>query len=94
MVDIHAWEVRIKEQLNRLTLSEPWQTIVDREVAQNGLQLLPISFFHTNHVHRLQPLHQDPFDRMLMAQSLAEEMFLVSGNSWIRSYPEIRVFWS
>jgi len=88
-----AWEVRIKEQLNRLNLSEPWQTIVDREVTQNGLQLLPISFLHTNNLLNLQPLHKDPFDRMLMAQSLAEEMFLVSGDSWIHSYPSIRVLW-
>ena len=89
-----AWEVRIKEQLNRLNLSEPWQTIVDREVTQNGLQLLPISFLHTNNLLNLQPLHKDPFDRMLMAQSLAEEMYLVSGDSWIHSYPNIRVLWS
>lgn len=88
-----AWEVRIKTQLGRLKLSEPWERVVTREVSQNGLRLLPITVMHTDHLIMLEPLHRDPFDRLLMAQSKAEKMHLVSGDSWIHEYAGIDILW-
>lgn len=88
-----AWEVRIKTQLGRLMLSEPWERLVEREVSENGLHLLPITVMHTDQLITLEPLHRDPFDRMLMAQSKAETMRLVSGDSWIHEYPDIDILW-
>ncbi len=89
-----AWEVRIKEGIHRLTLSVPWETIVQREVLTNGLQLLPITFRHTDRLRDLPLIHRDPFDRILMAQSRAEDLTLVSDDDRIAEYPDVSVLWS
>jgi PIN domain nuclease of toxin-antitoxin system len=89
-----AWEVRIKEGIRRLTLSVPWETIVQREVLTNGVQLLPITFRHTHRLPGLPLIHRDPFDRILMAQALSEDLTLVSGDARISEYPDVPVLWS
>ena len=48
---------------------------------------------HTDHPITLEPLHRDPFDRLLMAQSKVEKMRLVSGDSWIHEYADIDILW-
>ena len=88
-----AWEVRIKQGIGRLRLDEPWVMIVEREVNTNGLRRLPVTFSHTNGLEPLPPLHRDPFDRILIAQALVEEMTLVSGDAIVREYPDVRVVW-
>lgn len=77
-----------------MTLSVPWETIVQREVLTNGIQLLPITFRHTDSLADLPLLHRDPFDRILMAQARAEELTLVSDDDFIAEYPDISVLWS
>ena len=88
-----AWEVRIKTAIGRLNLDTPWRTIVDREVVQNGLQLLPITFSHTDRLVQLELIHRDPFDRILIAQAINEEAMLVTGDSLIGQYPDVTVLW-
>jgi PIN domain nuclease of toxin-antitoxin system len=88
-----SWEVQIKIGLGRLTLTEPWDAIVDREVTRNGVNLLPVTFPHTYRLGDLPPLHRDPFDRLLLAQSIAEGMRLVSGDAKLHEYPDAPIFW-
>lgn len=47
---------------------------------------MPIRFVHTSALHALPALHRDPFDRLLIAQSLTEHMTLVSPDPLIRQY--------
>jgi PIN domain nuclease of toxin-antitoxin system len=47
---------------------------------------------HAIRVDELPPLHRDPFDRMLTAQALAEEMALISGDARVARYP-VTVLW-
>jgi len=88
-----SWEVEIKAGLGKLELVTPWQTIVEREVVRNGFQLLPITFAHTYKLGALPPIHRDPFDRILIAQSLSDGMKLVSVDAKLRDYPDISVLW-
>ncbi len=76
-----------------MELDTPCPTIVDREVVQNGLQLLPITFSHTDRLSQLEPLHRDPFDRMLIAQAIDEEATLVTGDGWIGQYSGVTILW-
>lgn len=86
-----TWEIRIKTALGRLELREPLRTIVEREISQNGFKLLPVTFEHTERLSSLPLLHRDPFDRILIAQSIAEEAELVTTDPAIRAYPDIPV---
>ena len=79
------WEIVIKKELGRLRTPEPASTAALRL----GLQPLPITFEHAEATAALPRLHDDPFDRLLMAQARVESLTLVSYDSAIRAYPRL-----
>jgi PIN domain nuclease of toxin-antitoxin system len=64
------WEIAIKHSLGKLTLAEPFEVLIPREIQSNGFRLLPIDLAHLTRVNVLPFHHRDPFDRLLIAQSL------------------------
>lgn len=76
-----AWEMAIKVSLGKLSLTEPFDVLVPRELARNGFRLLPIELSHAATVATLTFHHRDPFDRALIAQALAEQMAIVSADA-------------
>ena len=88
-----SWEVMIKVGLGKLTLDESWNVIVDREIRENSIEALPVYLRHTYALERLPPLHRDPFDRLLIAQAIAEGFTLVTADPLVTAYPEVRTFW-
>ena len=86
-----VWEMVIKAHLGKLTLRLPLADIVSQQQA-NGLRVLPVALAHALGVEGLPPIHKDPFDRILIAQTNAEGAELVSGDPVVRQYP-VRVFW-
>ena len=77
-----AWEIAIKIGLGRL---RPSRT-VEQAAAESGFLELPVTFHHAELVTTLPPHHRDPFDRLLVAQALAEQLTLVSHDSVFRRY--------
>ena len=69
-----AWEVAIKTALGRL---RPTRT-VEEAASESGFLELPVTFRHAERVTGLPPHHRDPFDRLLVAQMLVEELTLVT----------------
>ncbi|MGH9399976.1 MAG: type II toxin-antitoxin system VapC family toxin [Thermoanaerobaculia bacterium] len=78
-----VWEIVIKQALGRLRTPEP----ASAAALRSGLQPLPITFEHAEATATLPPLHNDPFDRLLMAQARVESLTLVSYDPVIREYP-------
>lgn len=77
-----VWEVAIKRGLGELTAPED---LVPTLLA-GGAQPLPVTLEHASAVQFLPQHHQDPFDRMLIAQALAEDASLVSRDEAFRPY--------
>ena len=73
-----AWEIAIKSALGRLDLPEPPDSYVPDRIARSGFVELPITAAHALRVAALPLHHRDPFDRLLVAQSNAEGVPLVS----------------
>jgi PIN domain nuclease of toxin-antitoxin system len=71
---VSAWEFAIKQSLGKMDLAQDFEQAVDT----SGFRKLPITFDHIRLVGKLQPKHRDPFDHMLVAQALAEDLCLVS----------------
>jgi PIN domain nuclease of toxin-antitoxin system len=86
------WEICIKLALGKLRLAPNWQDVIDRQLAANHIQWLPISKAHCQRVIELPLLHGDPFDRLLIAQALCEDMVLLSADANIVKYP-VAVLW-
>jgi PIN domain nuclease of toxin-antitoxin system len=86
------WEITIKVSIGKLTLTEPFEVIIPRELSQNGFQILPITVPHLTVLCGLPFHHRDPFDRLLVAQAMAEKMPLVSVDSVVDAYPITRLW--
>jgi PIN domain nuclease of toxin-antitoxin system len=87
-----CWEIAIKAGLGKLKLSEPAATLLAREIPRNSFELLPITLSHATAVETLPPHHKDPFDRLLVVQSLAEGTRLVSHDSQLDRYGVVRLW--
>ena len=72
---VSAWEIGIKIASGKLTLDAGWVHVL-RE--GGSYEVLPVRMQHALAAARLPPHHRDPFDRMLIAQALVEELTLVS----------------
>jgi PIN domain nuclease of toxin-antitoxin system len=83
---VSAWEIQIKYQLNRLTLSAPLQTLIESQQQANELQLLPVELPHVLGLHALPHHHSDPFDRLLIAQAITENCTFVSVDAKVATY--------
>jgi PIN domain nuclease of toxin-antitoxin system len=81
-----CWEIAIKVGTGKLNLGESSRTYLPRELNRNAFGLLPITLDHATAVEMLLPHHRDPFDRLLVAQALAEGIPLVSGDAALDAY--------
>jgi PIN domain nuclease of toxin-antitoxin system len=74
------WEIAIKISRRKyaLDVDEDFATFMQREIQQNIFVVLPISVKHAGVVSTLPFHHQDPFDRLLIAQSMVEQIPVIS----------------
>lgn len=85
------WELILKSRRNSTLLSDPipwWQKFV----VDSGLALLSIRNNHVLTLGLLPEVHKDPFDRILVAQSMAEQMPLVTKDALLSRYP-VKTIW-
>lgn len=87
-----VWEMQIKVMLGKLTLRKPLRQLISDQVQQNGLGVVAVSLEHVLRLDSLPSHHKDPFDRLLVAQALAEGWALVSHDPAIAQYP-VTVIW-
>jgi len=87
-----TWELTIKALSGKLTLPKPPDEHFTEHAARFGCELLPVHQRHVAALQELPPIHADPFDRMLVAQALVEDLDLVTGDATLQSYP-IRTIW-
>lgn len=83
---VSLWEIQIKTSLGKLPLALPLRDIVQLQQEQHGLQLLPIMPGHIYTLGTLPFHHNDPFDRLLIAQSISEGLELASVDSQFSPY--------
>ena len=77
---VTVWEIAIKVGLGKLKLGLRLEGELDRFLIDNGFMLLPIEYAHVARVAGLPRHHGDPFDRLLVSQSLIENMPVVSND--------------
>ena len=80
------WEMSIKFNLGKLTLDPNYEEFVDREVTTSAIQLLNIELEHLRVNATLPFHHRDPFDRLIVSQSIAEDIPIVTVDSAFDKY--------
>jgi PIN domain nuclease of toxin-antitoxin system len=85
------WEIVIKAKKGILDISDPvsWW---DRTSTLFDGRVLPIRASHISALVALPDLHRDPFDRILIAQAIAEGLPLITSDQQIAAYP-VRTVW-
>jgi PIN domain nuclease of toxin-antitoxin system len=84
-----VWEAAIKSSLGRLSV-EPARLV--GAVQDSGFTELPITAAHAAATAGLEPLHRDPFDRLLIAQARVEGLTLVTVDAQVRVYNDVPIF--
>ena len=79
------WEIAIKTSLKKLPGHTPFDALRDDLIRLN-IELLPIKFEHTALVNKLPFHHKDPFDRMIVAQAIYENLDLLSCDDKLDKY--------
>jgi len=87
-----CWEIAIKAGLKKLALGEPSRTYIASALAKTGFEILPIAVEHAVAVETLPMNHKDPFDRLLIAQAIEENIPVVSGDVAFDAYPVTRLW--
>jgi len=86
------WEIAIKLRLSKLTVAMPVEVLMTQQLTQNDIALLPITVAPLMIVSTLPLHHRDPFDRLLIAQAMVEQMPIVSADPAFDAYPVQRLW--
>lgn len=80
------WEIAIKTSIGKLTLTQPFETFLPQQLELNNITILSIELAHLAIVSALPFYHRDPFDRLLIAQAMNEQLPVVSADAAFDAY--------
>ena len=89
---VSLWEIAIKMKLGRLNTLGSSVSYVREEMNAYGMELLPIRYEHVLQLEALPHHHGDPFDRLLIAQALHEQLPILTYDKQFKSYG-VEVLW-
>ncbi len=89
---VSSWEITIKVQLGKFDLPEPPNFYIPKRLSEQGIRSLSITQNHTLGVYNLGRHHADPFDRLIIAQAIVEQMTILTSDRTFGKYP-VEVLW-
>jgi len=87
-----SWEIAIKAKLGKFQLPEAPGPYVRSRLAAQGIRALSLTQDHSLGVYDLPLHHNDPFDRLIIAQALAEQMTILTSDRVFKKYP-VELVW-
>ena len=88
----NLWEIAIKASLGRLSLFQPFAVLIPEQLALHEIAVLQIEIDHLVQLMLLPRHHGDPFDRLLIAQSIVEQIPIVSVDPAFDAYTVSRLW--
>lgn len=79
------WEIAIKKSINKLEMNTSLRVVYEKCI-DNGFEIIPVLF---NHVEKLEILpyhHRDPFDRIIIAQAIVENLYIITNDNNFSKY--------
>lgn len=89
---VSIWEIAIKISIGKLFLKKLIEQFIPEQLQENNIKQLNINFRHITKVTNLPFHHRDPFDRLLVAQALEENIPILSNDKAFDNYP-IKRLW-
>ncbi|WP_299569176.1 type II toxin-antitoxin system VapC family toxin [uncultured Pedobacter sp.] len=82
---VSFWEIAIKIQLGKLELDIPFNELFEF-AKRNQIEIIEISELHLTGLLNLEPYHKDPFDRLIISQTISEKLTLLSKDNHMDKY--------
>ena len=89
---VSLWEIAIKIKIGKLNAIGSSVAYIRDEMDAYGMELLPIRYEHILQLEALPIHHSDPFDRLLIAQAIAESLPILTHDRVFSLYP-VKVIW-
>ncbi|MBD2413543.1 twitching motility protein PilT [Nostoc calcicola FACHB-389] len=89
---VSVWEMSIKQSIGKLSFGLPIKTFIEQQIALNDFNLLNINLDHIDVITTLPLQHRDPFDRILIAQAMVENIPIVSADTAFDAYSITRLW--
>lgn len=86
------WEIAIKISLGKLELLRPFEQLIREQLRENSIDILPIELEHLSKVIDIPFHHRDPFDRLIIAQAVTEDIPVISSDTIFKKYT-VEVIW-
>ena len=80
------WEIAIKASLGKLELLRPFEQLIPDQLEKNAIDILPIEIPHLSEMMKRPFHHRDPFDRLIIAQSVFEKLPIISNDAAFQHY--------
>ncbi len=87
-----VWEIFLKVQIGKLPLPRPVGGFLKLQLAENFIRSLPLTLEHVLKLEQLPMHHRDPFDRILIAQAIAESVPIVTADRQFARY-DVETLW-
>lgn len=84
---VSSWEIAIKTRLGKYKLPESPDRYLPKKLAQQGIRPLQVTLDHSLKVASLPLHHHDPFDHLLIAQAIVEQMVILTSDRVFAKYP-------
>ena len=86
------WEIAIKQTTGKLDLDKDMFALEELCKAEE-IQILPLELAYFESIKKLPLIHRDPFDRIIMASAIEEDLILLTDDSQIIKYQDVKTVW-
>ena len=89
---VSLWEIAVKVSIGKMTLPDVFERFIPEQLMINDIEILPIALPHLTLISALPFHHRDPFDRLLIAQSIVEDLPIASIDKFFDAYGVNRIW--
>lgn len=86
------WEIGIKVGLGKLVLTQPFKPWMNQAISDLDVTVLPLSVEYVDVQSKLPRHHGDPFDRLIVAQAMIEQVSIISADANLDAYDITRIW--
>ncbi len=89
---VSLWEIAIKKTIKKLIINESISDL-ERICYKGGIEIIPIKNKYFDTIQILPYIHGDPFDRLILATAIDENLSLITDDGKMILYPDVQVIW-
>lgn len=86
------WEIAIKQSIDKIELDMTMSEL-EAKCIENKITILPLELAYFERIKKMPLIHKDPFDRIITATAIEENLMILTCDSQIVKYPNVKTLW-